>query len=58
MYKYSETGLQIEAWRYKDAAPEILRALKLLSDNEKDSTGEDSTDEDVESCFQILFCML
>ena len=44
MYKYSETGLHMEAWRYKDATPEILEALKLPSYDEKDFTGEDSTD--------------
>ena len=49
MYKYSETGHHMEAWRYKDATPEILKALKLPSDDEKVSTGEDSTNEDLES---------
>ena len=45
MNKYSETGLHIEAWRFKDSTPEILKALKLPSDDEILSTGEDSTDE-------------
>ena len=31
------------------ATPEILRALKLPSDDKRDSRGENSTDEDVES---------
>ena len=40
----------MKAWRYKDVTPEILKTLKLLSDDEKDSTGEDSTNkEGVES---------
>ena len=32
--------------KYNDATPEILNELKLPSDDEEDSTGEDSTDKD------------
>ena len=41
--------------KYKDATPEILKVLKLLSDDENDFTGEeDSTNKDVESLKKLV----
>ena len=47
VYKYSETGLHMEAWRLRMQSQTDLKGTS--SDKEKDCTGEGSANEDVQS---------